>query len=202
MITIFGATGNTGSVVARELLARGKSVRLVTRDVAKVAHLRDQGAEIFQGDVLDAKSVKASLAGAEAAYFLVPPDLTSTAFLARGARILEGYVAALAAHPLKHAVLLSSVGAQHAAGTGPIVTVHRAEAAFRGISGTAFTILRAAYFMENILANAAAIKDGVLPVFGGGESYPFPMVATGWSPPVTSDGPPRRRWRTHRQRLK
>src|SRR5262249_23662404 len=33
--------------------------------------------------------------------------------------------------------------------------------------------------MENTLANAQPMKqDGVLPVFGGGESYPFTMVAT------------------------
>jgi uncharacterized protein YbjT (DUF2867 family) len=39
--------------------------------------------------------------------------------------------------------------------------------------------VRAAYFMENILNFAQAIKnDGVLPVFGGGENHPFAMIAT------------------------
>lgn len=75
--------------------------------------------------------------------------------------------------------LLSSVGAQLPSGTGPIVTVHHAENVFRTLSGTAFTFIRAAYFMENLLAYAHPMKtDGVLPVFGGGEAYPFAMIAT------------------------
>ncbi len=64
-------------------------------------------------------------------------------------------------------------------GTGPIVSAHRAEIALRAVAGLSCTFVRAAYFMENILMFAHPMKaDGVLPVFGGGESYPFPMVAT------------------------
>jgi uncharacterized protein YbjT (DUF2867 family) len=76
-------------------------------------------------------------------------------------------------------VVLSSVAAQHPAGTGPIVITHYAEQTLPKAKGTTFTFVRAAYFMENILANAHPMKaDGVLPVFGGGEAYPFPMIAT------------------------
>ena len=48
---------------------------------------------------------------------------------------------------LPHLVLLSSVGAQHADGTGPVKTLHYAERRFRELPG--FTSLRAAYFVEN-----------------------------------------------------
>jgi uncharacterized protein YbjT (DUF2867 family) len=59
------------------------------------------------------------------------------------------------------------------------VTVHYAEKALAGVPSTAFTFVRAAYFMENLLGFANAMKaDGVLPVFGGGEAHPFDMVAT------------------------
>jgi uncharacterized protein YbjT (DUF2867 family) len=75
--------------------------------------------------------------------------------------------------------MLSSIGAQRPSGTGPIVTVHYAETMLPKAGATRFTFLRAAYFMENILGFAYPMKqDGVLPVFGGGEAYPFPMVAT------------------------
>jgi len=179
MFTIFGATGNTGSVVARELLARGQRVRLVTRNHAKAATLQALGAEIFEGDVLDPASVTKALAGAEGAYFLMPPDLTTSDLIARNRGIVDGYAAALSVHPVKHAVLLSSVGADRPSGTGPIVTAHRAEQTLAKVQGTVFTFIRAAYFMENILAYAHPIQhDGVLPVFGGGEAYPFAMIAT------------------------
>lgn len=57
--------------------------------------------------------------------------------------------------------------------------MHYAETTLPKAGATKFTFVRAAYFMENILANAYPMKnDGVLPVFGGGETHPFPMVAT------------------------
>lgn len=178
MFTIFGANGNTGSIVATRLLERGHKVRAVARDASKLDALRAKGAEVFVADVLDGDQVQAALAGASGAYLLLPPDLQSTDLLARGKRIVANFTAGLRANKVAHAVFLSSVGAQVPSGTGPIVTTHHAEQELPK-SGTAMTFVRAAYFMENILANAHPIKnDGVLPVFGGGESYPFPMVAT------------------------
>lgn len=179
MITVFGSTGNTGAVVAKSLLAKGKAVRVVARNEEKVRGLVEAGATFFRGDVLDAASVNAALAGAEGAYLLIPPDATAEDFIGRGKRIIKNYVDGLTAHKTKHATLLSSIGAQLSSGTGPIVTVHHAETAFRALGGTAFTFVRAAYFMENLLAYAHPMKaDGVLPVFGGGEAYPFSMIAT------------------------
>ena len=179
MFVVFGASGNTGSVVASTLLDAGKKVRVVARDASKVAALAKKGAEVFTGDVLDAAVVAKALEGAdEGAYFLVPPDPKSTGFVARGKKLAEGYAAGLAKANVKHGVFLSSVGAQLPSGTGPIVTAHNMEETLKK-SKTPFTFLRAAYFMENVLNYAHPIKaDGVLPVFGGGESYPFPMVAT------------------------
>src|SRR5262245_8902417 len=109
MFTIFGATGNTGSVVASDLLAKGRKVRVVVRSADKAAALAARGAEVAIGDVLDADSVARALDGAEGAYFLVPPDLSSSDLVGRGRRIVEGFLSALKRHPVKHAVLLSSV---------------------------------------------------------------------------------------------
>lgn len=172
MFTIFGATGNTGSVVANQLLAQGKQVRVVGRDAGKLAQFK--GAEAIVGDVTDAAVVAKALAGAEGAYLLLPPDNANPDLIARNKRINDNYVAGLKS--VKHVVVLSSVGAERSSGTGPIVTAHNLEQALAGVNAT---FIRAAYFMENILANAHPMKaDGVLPVFGGGEAYPFPMVAT------------------------
>jgi uncharacterized protein YbjT (DUF2867 family) len=179
MFTVFGANGNTGSVVARCLIDAGKEVRLIVRNPDKVAALRSRGAEVVTGDVTNASMVASVLAGAEGAYLLVPPDNTSNDLVGRGRRIVDIYVAGLTTAKVPHAVMLSSIGAQRPSGTGPIVTVHYAETALPKAAATRFTFLRASYFMENILANAHPMKqDGVLPVFGGGEGHPFPMVAT------------------------
>jgi uncharacterized protein YbjT (DUF2867 family) len=179
MFTIFGASGNTGAVVAKELLAKGKKVRVLMRDEAKGAAWKAQGAEVVRGDVLDEASVAAALAGAEGAYVLTPPDLSSKEPLQRIRRIADVLVAALRERPVAHVTLLSSVGAHLPTGTGPIAGLHYAEQQLATLPQTRSTFVRAAYFMENVLGYAHAMKtDGVLPVFGGGEAYPFPMVAT------------------------
>jgi len=179
MYVVFGANGNTGKVVASTLLERGKKVRVVARDASKVAALAAKGAEVVKGDVLDAASVAAALAGAEGAYLLTPPDAASTDLVGRGRKIIDTFVTALNQSPVAHAVVLSSVAAQQPSGTGPIVITHYAENTLPKASKTRFTFLRAAYFIENLLGYAQAMKgDGVLPVFGGGEGFAFPMVAT------------------------
>jgi uncharacterized protein YbjT (DUF2867 family) len=179
MFTILGATGNTGSVVASTLLDRGAKVRVLVRDPAKVEALRARGAEVAVGDVTDEAAVAAALEGAKGAYLLLPPDATSTAFVARGKKIAETYAAALTNARTPHVAYLSSVAAHQPAGTGPIVTAYNAERILGKVAGTRFTFVRAAYFMENILANAHPMRqDGVLPVFGGGADVRFPMIAT------------------------
>lgn len=179
MYVVFGANGNTGKVAASTLLERGAKVRVVARDPKKVAELAARGAEVVTADVLDATSVAKALEGAEGAYLLTPPDASSDDLVGRGRRIVDTFVTALGRSPVPHAVVLSSVAAQHPAGTGPIVITHYAEQTLPKVAGSTFTFVRAAYFMENLLGNAHPMKaDGVLPVFGGGEGYPFPMIAT------------------------
>jgi len=179
MYVVFGANGHTGSVVADKLIEHGNRVRAVARDPKKLEALRAKGAEVVAADVLDVASVANALRGAEGAYLLIPPDNASTDLVARGRRIIDNYVAGLSQQAIPHAAVLSSVGAQMASGTGPIVITHYAEMTLPKAAGTKFTFVRAAYFMENILNFAQAIKnDGMIPVFGGGEGHPFAMIAT------------------------
>jgi uncharacterized protein YbjT (DUF2867 family) len=179
MFTVFGATGNTGSIVAERLLAAGKQVRAVVRSADKGAALAAKGATLVIGDVTDAKLVAQALAGAEGAYLLLPPDMAATDLIAKNRSVVDNYLAGLVAGKVPHAVFLSSVGAQLESGNGPIRASHYGEVTLPRATGTALTILRASAFMENVLGYAHPMKaDGVLPVFGGGESYPFPMTAT------------------------
>ncbi len=62
-------------------------------------------------------------------------------------------------------MLLSSIGAQHATGVGPIQTLHAAERTLAA-TGRSITALRAAYFVENWAGVLAAVAgQGILPSF-------------------------------------
>ena len=70
-ILVIGATGAQGGSVARNLLARGKyAVRALTRkpDSEAAQSLREAGAEIVQGDLDDAASLRAALQGVYGVY--------------------------------------------------------------------------------------------------------------------------------------
>ena len=177
MFVVAGVSGNTGSVVANTLLSQGRKVRVLVRDAAKGAAWKAKGAEVAVADLHGAQDALASaFAGAEGAYVLFPP-LMRDDFLEVNARAARAVVGALRAVRVGHTVLLSSIGAQHAAGTGPIVALHRAENEIR-TAGIDATFVRAAYFMENVGTGLqAAATDGVLPALGD-PTFAFAMIAT------------------------
>ena len=177
MFVINGATGNTGSVVAKTLLAAGKQVRAVVRSEAKAAELKALGAELFVADFTDPAALARAVTGAEGVYLLSAPDIASNDFVNERKALTETQIAALARAKVPHVVLLSSIGAQHADGTGPILTLHHAEQQLRR-AGIPSTFLRPAYFVENWNELAHPVKqDGVLPSFFALD-VPVPMVST------------------------
>jgi len=162
---IVGVTGNTGRAAAEALLAKGKSVRVVVRDAAKGEAWRAKGAEIAVADLHDPVALARAFAGATGVYVLVPPNMTTPDVRGYQDRTVDALAEAVKQSGVPHVVLLSSVGAQHAAGTGPIAALHRAEARLSGIEGTKLTALRAAYFMENLGGSLSMLAQGVLPSF-------------------------------------
>jgi len=62
-ILVFGATGELGGAVARQLLATGARVRAFGRNRAKLNALAALGAEVVAGDLLDQRAVSAACEG-------------------------------------------------------------------------------------------------------------------------------------------
>jgi uncharacterized protein YbjT (DUF2867 family) len=177
MFVITGATGNTGSVAAKTLLAAGKKVRVLVRDAAKAKGLAELGAEVFVGDLTDQASLARALEGAEGVSFLSPPDNAAEHFIEERKLLTQKQVDTFARAKVPHVVVLSSVAAQHAEGTGPIVSLHNVEQQLQA-AGVPSTFVRAAYFVENWGAVVHPVKaDGVLPIFLPGKVV-FPTVST------------------------
>ena len=179
MYVVAGVTGQTGSVVASALLAAGKKVRVLVRSEEKGRSFKERGAEVAVGSVEDSEALAQALQGATGAYLLIPPPGPEVqGVIARGHRIIDGFAAALKKSPVPHVVILSSIGAQHPDGTGPISTLNYAEEVLQKLPGTLFTFVRAAYFMENLGSILGAIQHAsVLPALSN-PTTAFPMVAT------------------------
>lgn len=178
MIVITGATGNTGKPVAEALLAKGEKIRVIGRDTQKLEPFVTRGAQAVAADVQDADAMTRAFQGAEAVYLVVPQAMHVDPFRDYQERVTDAFAKAVAAVRVPYVVTLSSIGAQHAEGTGPIVGLHNMEHKLNDIPGLNVLHLRAGYFMENSLASIPAIKSmGFLPGSAPGDA-PAPMIAT------------------------
>jgi dihydroflavonol-4-reductase len=65
---VTGGTGFVGGAIVEQLLAAGRKVRVLARSTSRIDHLKDHGVEIAKGDVLDAASLKAAMAGVDTLY--------------------------------------------------------------------------------------------------------------------------------------
>lgn len=64
MIALAGGTGRLGSQLARRLVEHGQSVRVITRDPERAAHLRALPVQIATADVRDRARIRAAVDGA------------------------------------------------------------------------------------------------------------------------------------------
>jgi uncharacterized protein YbjT (DUF2867 family) len=174
---VTGATGNTGSVVAKHLLARGEKVRVIGRTADRLQPLTALGAEPIVADITDAGALARAFAGAQAVYVMVPPDVRSEDVLVYSDRISDALASAIDKARIKHAVALSSIGADKIEQTGSVVALTHLEQKLRQIAGLNVICLRSGYFMENTLA-----QIGILQAMGktGGPlraDLKLPMIA-------------------------
>ncbi len=176
MHVVLGANGRAGGETARAFIERGEAVRVVLRRPDQGGQWAALGAEVAVARFEDADAMADALQGASGAFLLNPPPTSGDPF-ARTAEIGAALAAAARRAHLPKAVILSSIGAQHAAGTGIIATLNRLEALLDGaVPATVF--LRPGYFVETWGEVAGAVlSDGVLPTFLE-PSQRIPMVST------------------------
>jgi uncharacterized protein YbjT (DUF2867 family) len=177
MFVVAGVTGHVGASAAHELLSKGQKVRVIARDAKKAEPFAKQGAEVLVGSLEDKAFLTKALGGAAGAFLLLPPNFAAPDFRAFQHKLADVLVAAVKDSAVPHVVLLSSIGADLEAGTGPITALHYLERHLRD-TGTKLTAIRAGFFMENTAMNVGTAKaQGISPNFMD-ESVAMPMVAT------------------------
>ena len=129
-------------------------------------------------DLTDRAALVKAFAGAKGVYAMIPPDEKAQDYPAHQDHIADALVSAIAEAKVKHVISLSSVGADKAEGTGPVVALYRLENKLNQISGLNVLHLRAGYFMENTFAQIGIIKE--LGVMAGAlrAELEIPMIAT------------------------
>jgi len=158
MITVLGAAGNTGKVVAEKLLGAGNKTRVIGRSAERLRSLRERGAEVAVGDATDAAFLTSAFRGAESIYAMVPPDYRQEDVRSYYQRFGDSIGQAVRQAGVRQVVFLSSLGGELADGTGPILGLHDLEERFKTL-GVDLLILRPAYFYENLFGSLGLIKS-------------------------------------------
>ncbi|MFB6768332.1 NAD(P)H-binding protein [Streptomyces sp. NPDC056337] len=163
MIVITAPTGNIGRHLVPLLLesapARGEELRVIVRDPARLPEAVRERVEVVTGSHGDPAVVDRAFAGADAVFWLVPPDASRTPEDAyRG--FTRPAANALAAHGVGHVVGVSALGrGTPVAGRAGLVTASLAMDDLIAGTGVAYRALASPSFFENVLEEADSIRE-------------------------------------------
>jgi uncharacterized protein YbjT (DUF2867 family) len=174
MILIVGVTGVLGRETARQLLAAGHTVRGLTRNPANADDLKQLGAEIVQGDLIDPASLTKACQGVDAVLacahqLMGAGKYKSEAVDDEGHRAL---IDAAKAAGVKHFVYTSIQNASPDHLTDFFRTKAKIEAYLKA-SGLSYTILRPPPLMEwhvHNLLGKSILETGKTTIFGSGNN--------------------------------
>lgn len=166
---ITGSLGHISRPIVTALVKAGHQVSVITSNNARSTEIENLGAKALVGSVEDRKFLAGAFKGADAVYTMVPPTNTAADWKAHIGSVGENYAAAIAESGVEYVVNLSSYGADHPDGCGPVSGLYRAEAALNKLKGVHISHLRPGYFYYNFLSNIGLIKN--LGIIGSNFSF-------------------------------
>ena len=160
MIVITAPTGNIGHQVLDHVLAGDQPVRVIARDPARLpTDVRDR-VEVVKGSHADPQVVTRAFDGADAVFWLVPPDRHAAGAEDAYVGFTRPAAEAMRRQGVGRVVDVSSLGRGTAlAGRAGYVTASLAMDDLIAGTGVAFRALTMPGFMDNLLRQVQVIKD-------------------------------------------
>ena len=155
-IAVVGATGTIGSRVVSALAAAGEEVRAIARRPAAAG----EPVQVHVADLTDADAAIAALDGASAVYLTPPLGGDDPAGLERAvcSNVIEAAVKQGAGHVVMHTAVRADRGDTGARLLDNKTQIEQALAA----SGLGYTILRPAWFLQNLWMARGYLEQGVV----------------------------------------
>jgi uncharacterized protein YbjT (DUF2867 family) len=160
MIVITAPTGNIGRQVLDDLLDSGEQLRLVTRDQSGIPADTRRHVEVIEGSHGDPAVVDKAFDGADAVFWLIPPDPRAESVEAAFVGFTRPAAEAFRKHGVRRVVAVSALGrgTPWAAHAGYVTASLAMDDLIAG-TGVAYRALTNPSFMDNIVAQAGAIKN-------------------------------------------
>jgi uncharacterized protein YbjT (DUF2867 family) len=160
MIVITAPAGNIGRQVLENLLDSGQQLRMVARDLSRIPAETRRRVEVIEGSHGDAAVAGRAFDGADAVFWLTPPDRRAESVEAAFAGFTRPAAEAFRKHGVQRVVGVSALGrgTPWAARAG-YVTASLAMDDLIASTGVAYRALASPSFMDNIAGQAGAIKN-------------------------------------------
>lgn len=159
MIVVTAPTGNIGGQVVQDLLDAGTPLRVVVRDPARLAPGVVERVEIVQGSHGDPVVVAEAFAGADAVFWLVPPDPRAASVDAAYSGFAGPAIEVFAAQGVGRVVGISALGrGTPVAQRAGYVTATLAMDDLIAGTGVPYRALTLPSFMDNTLRQVGPIR--------------------------------------------
>jgi uncharacterized protein YbjT (DUF2867 family) len=170
MIIITAPAGQIGHQVLGNVLSSGEPIRVIARDPSRLPAQARERVEVVQGSHGDIDVVDQAFAGADAVFWLVPPDPHANSAEAAYVDFTRPACDAFKRHGVQRVVGISALGrgtvaARHAG----LATASLAMDDLIASTGVSYRALTMPSFMDNLLRQVPAINDRgvfVTPVSG------------------------------------
>jgi uncharacterized protein YbjT (DUF2867 family) len=160
MIVITTPTGDIGSQVLNLLLSSSEDLRVIVRDPTKLTPAVRDRVEVVTGSHADPDVVGKAFAGADAVFWLVPPDAHAPSLEVAYSGFTAAAARAFPAYGVSHVVGISALGrGTPVAGEAGLVTASLEMDDLIASSGVAYRAVANPSFMENLLEQVASIRD-------------------------------------------
>ena len=160
MIVITAPAGLIGHQVLGNVLGSGQPVRVIVRDPAGLPAQARARVEVVQGSHGDFDVVDRAFAGADAVFWLVPPDPHADSAEAAYVDFTRPACDAFKLHRVQRVVGISALGRGTAAARhAGLVTASLAMDDLIASSGVSYRALTMPSFMDNLLRQVPAIKN-------------------------------------------
>lgn len=159
MIVITTPTGTIGKQILENLLESGQPIRVIVRDPSRLPPQSHKRVEVVQGSHGDIDVVDTAFSGAQAVFWLVPPDPLAKSIQAAYVDFTRPACQALKRHGVRRVVGVSALGRGTAiVRDAGLVTASLAMDDLIASTGVSCRSLTMPSFMDNILRQVALIK--------------------------------------------
>ena len=177
MLVITTPTGQIGSQLVAELLAGQDPVRVTVRDPSRLdAGVRER-IEVVEGSHDDPAVLDQALSGADALFWLVPPNPQASSAEAHYLGFARAGAEAIRRHSVGHVVGVTSAGHGWSKPAGLLSAAFAMDAEIES-SGASYRALSMPFYMENLLRQLDAIRGQGVFSLTYAPDRPLALIAT------------------------